>query len=58
MPLDPCLPDPCLPALSPTLEDISPGAITFQPTPPCPSPLPATPQPTQEEASKEDVIFF
>nr|XP_023420229.1 rho guanine nucleotide exchange factor 18 isoform X2 [Cavia porcellus] len=51
-------PDPCLPALSPTLEDISPGAITFQPTPPCPSPLPATPQPTQEEASKEDVIFF
>ncbi|KAM6167254.1 rho guanine nucleotide exchange factor 18 isoform 2-T2 [Erethizon dorsatum] len=50
--------DPCFPAPSPAPVDISPEALTFPPAPPCPSPLPATPLPTKEEASKEEVIFF
>nr|XP_020031238.1 rho guanine nucleotide exchange factor 18 isoform X1 [Castor canadensis] len=57
--------DPCFPALSPTLVDITPevislkaGGTSFPPVPPSPSPLPATPLNSKDEASKEDVIFF
>ncbi|XP_013364598.1 PREDICTED: rho guanine nucleotide exchange factor 18 isoform X2 [Chinchilla lanigera] len=51
-------PDPGFPAPSPAPADVSPEALAFPPAAPCPSPLPATPLPTKEEASKEDVIFF
>uniref|UniRef100_A0A2K6F6W2 Rho/Rac guanine nucleotide exchange factor 18 n=1 Tax=Propithecus coquereli TaxID=379532 RepID=A0A2K6F6W2_PROCO len=58
-------PDSCSPAPSPAPVDSAPdcfslkaGGTSFPPVPPSPSPLPATPLTTKDEAPKEDVIFF
>ncbi|XP_058137915.1 rho guanine nucleotide exchange factor 18 isoform X2 [Dasypus novemcinctus] len=59
------LPEPCVPALSPGPADVLPESFTLRaggmsslPLSLSPLPPPATPLTTEDETSKEDVIFF
>ncbi|XP_045403161.1 rho guanine nucleotide exchange factor 18 isoform X1 [Lemur catta] len=54
-------PDSCSPAPVDSPSDcfsFKAGGTSLPPVPPSPSPLPATPLTTKDEAPKEDVIFF